>query len=42
MVGLKNIQMRVVGMITDEMHPYTFFMDVGMHLVCYHPYYPCL
>ena len=26
MVGLKSIQTRVVG-ITDEMHPYTFFIE---------------
>ena len=25
-VGLKSIQTRVVGIITDEMHPYTFLI----------------
>ena len=37
----------VVGIITDEMHPYSLFSSnefgfgsgVGMHLVCYYPYY---
>ena len=33
------------------MHPYTFFTEtpllenkitVGMHIICYHPYYSCL
>ena len=45
MVGTKSTQTRVVGIITDEMHPYilqvTGFLqeNVGMHLVCYlyHP-----
>ena len=43
-IGPKSTQTKVVG-ITDEMHPYTFFietvtwkLDGGMHLVRY-PYY---
>ena len=43
MVGPKSTQTRVVGIITDEMHPYIQFLSnrvsmkkcVGMHLVCY-------
>ena len=27
MVGPKSTQTRVVGMITDEVHPYTFFVE---------------
>ena len=51
MVGPINTQTKAAGIITDEMHPYTFFIetpllenyvDVGMHPVCYYPYYSCL
>ena len=41
MVGPKSTQTRVVGIIMDEMHPYTK-LDVGMHLIYYYPYYSCL
>ena len=27
MVGPKSTKTRVVGMITDEIHPYTFFIE---------------
>ena len=27
MVGTTSTQTRVVGIITDEMHPYTFFIE---------------
>ena len=27
MVGPKGTQTRVVGVITDQMHPYTFFIE---------------
>ena len=37
MAGPKSTQTRVVGIITDEMHPYE--KCVGMHLICYYPYY---
>ena len=26
-IGPKSTQTRVVGIITDEMHPYTFFIE---------------
>ena len=45
----KSTQTRIVRKITDKMHPNTAFScnrvsmkNVGMHLVCYFPYYPCL
>ena len=30
MVGPKSTQMRVVGIITDNMHPYTFFIETPL------------
>ena len=49
MAGPKSIQTRVVGIITDEMHPYIQFSSnrVSMkmcrdYLICYYPYYSCL
>ena len=30
MVGPKSTQTRVVGIVTDEMHPYTFFIDTTL------------
>ena len=49
MVAPKSTQTRVVGITTDEMHPYILFSSngvsmkcVGTHLVCYYPYYSCL
>ena len=49
MVGPKCMQTRVVGIITDKTHPYTFFIEMllleywmqGCILSCY-PYYCCL
>ena len=49
MVGPKSIQTRVVGIITDEIHPYTIFIETlllentmqGMHFI-YYPYYSYL
>ena len=41
MVGPTNTQTRLVGIITDEVHPHTFFIETpllaGMHLVCIIP-----
>ena len=48
MVVQKSTYTRIVGKITDKVHPYTKFGNpvtrkcVGMHLVCYFPYYPCM
>ena len=48
MVVQKSTHTRIVGIITDKVHPYTFSSNrvsklcVGMHLVCYFPYYPCM
>ena len=33
MVGPKSTQTRVVGIITDEMYPYTFFIETLSHKV---------
>ena len=48
MVVQKSTHTRIVGKITDKVHPYTFSSNrvsklrVGMHLVCYFLYYPCM
>ena len=49
MVGSKITRTRILGMITDKLHPYILFSSnrvptkkhVGMLLICYHPYYSC-
>ena len=49
MVGPKSTQTRVIGIITDKIHPTSYFKQqrfyekrVGLHLVCYYAYHSCL